>query len=51
MINFKDLGDMTKLAQQAKSVQSQQEKYQKEMIVQLKDISRKLDEVKKLLEK
>ena len=50
MFNFKDLGDVTKLAQDAKQVQKRQEKYQDEMISLLREIFRDLREIKNLLQ-
>ena len=50
MFNFKDLGDVTKLAQDAKQVQKRQEKHQDEMISLLREILRELGEIKNLLQ-
>ncbi len=51
MFDFSKLSDMTKLANEAKNLQKQQEGMQKEQISLLKDISHKLDKVISLLEK
>ena len=47
MFNFKDLGDMSKLAQQAKALQSKQEQYQSEVLGLLRDIRREIDDLKR----
>ncbi|MBN2121309.1 MAG: hypothetical protein JW734_09695 [Candidatus Omnitrophica bacterium] len=49
MFNFKDLGDMSKLAQQAKDLQKAQEENQLKILAALKEISQHLKEIKTLL--
>ena len=51
MFDFGKLGDMSKLASQAKTMQEKQERVQKEQIEILKKIDHKLDQVITLLKK
>lgn len=45
MFDFSKLGDMAKLAHEAKEIQAKQESFQKEQIELLKKISRQLEEL------
>lgn len=45
MFNFKDLGDMTKIASQAKELQQAQQRTEEEKIDILSKISKQLDEI------
>lgn len=45
MFDFSKLGDLSKLASQAKELQEKQEHMQEEQINLLKEISRKLDAI------
>ena len=45
MFNFKDLGDMSKIASQAKELQQAQQKIEEEKMQVLSKISQQLDEV------
>ena len=45
MFNFKDLGDMSKIASQAKELQQTQQKIEEEKMQVLSKISQQLDEV------
>jgi len=45
MFNIKDLGDMTKLANQAKDLQKQQEQRHREQMELLSRIANTLDEI------
>lgn len=49
MFDFKDMGNMMKLANEAKAMQEKQERVVKEQIDLLKKISSQLDEVLKEL--
>lgn len=49
MFDFSKLGDLSKLASEAKQVQEKQERLQREQIDLLKKISDKLDQVIALL--
>lgn len=49
MFDFSKLGDISKLAGEAKQIQEKQERTQQEQIAILRGISTKLDEVIKLL--
>ena len=51
MFDLSKLGDMTKLASEAKKLQAEQERGQREQIELLKRISRQLDEVLSTLRK
>ncbi len=51
MFDFNKLGDMTKMASQAKKIQAKQEEFQEKQLQELKEISLKLDRIIKLLEK
>jgi hypothetical protein len=45
MLDFGKLGDMAKLAQEAKQMQAQQEHFQKEQLDILRKISKQIDEL------
>jgi len=45
MLNFKDLGDMTKLASQARELQKQQDERQKQQIEALSRIEHLLEQM------
>ncbi|MFA5271355.1 MAG: hypothetical protein WC412_03320 [Candidatus Omnitrophota bacterium] len=45
MLDFSKLGDMAKLASEAKHIQEKQECYQREQIELLKKISKQLEEL------
>ncbi|MFC1645580.1 hypothetical protein ACFL2Y_00155 [Candidatus Omnitrophota bacterium] len=45
MLNFKDLGDMTKIASQAKELQREQQKSEEEKLQILSKISQQLEEI------
>ena len=49
MFNFKDLGDMSKIAQEAKNLQKQSDENQRKMIKLLEDVLNQLKEIKTLL--
>jgi hypothetical protein len=49
MFDFNKLGDMAKIASQAKKVQDQQERFQREQMEVLKKISGQLSEVINML--
>lgn len=49
MLNFKDLGDMAKLAGQAKELQQEHQKTEQRKIEILAKISQQLDEIVTLL--
>ena len=49
MFDFNKLGDMTRLASEAKKIQAQQERLQQEQTALLKKISLQLEEVISLL--
>jgi len=49
MFDFSKLGDMAKMANQAKQMQQRQDKFQGQMLEVLKKISSQLDEVLTLL--
>lgn len=49
MFDMSKLGDMTKLAAQAKKMQAEQDRKQREQDDHLREISRKLDKVLALL--
>ena len=49
MFDFSKLGDISKLAGEAKQIQEKQERVQQEQIIILRNISSKLDEVIRLL--
>jgi hypothetical protein len=51
MFDFNKLGDMTKMASQAKKLQAKQEEFQSKQLRELKEISVKLDKIIRLLEK
>lgn len=51
MFDFSKLSDMTKIANQAKQMQAQQQEYQSKQAVLLEQISGKLDKIISLLEK
>ncbi|MDP8259776.1 MAG: hypothetical protein P9L96_02035 [Candidatus Gygaella obscura] len=51
MLDFSKLSDMSKLANEAKNMQKQQEGIQREQITLLREISEKLDKVISLLRK
>lgn len=51
MFDFSKLGDMAKLAQEAKEIQAKQDSFQKEQIELLKKISRQLEELLTLAKK
>lgn len=51
MFDLTKLGDMTKMAKQAQSLQASQEKSQQEQLNLLRDISNKLETVISLLQK
>ncbi len=51
MFDFNKLGDMTKMAGQAKKIQAKQEEFQQRQLRELKDISSKLDKVIELLKR
>ncbi len=49
MFDFNKLGDMTKMASQAKKMQARQEDFQQKQLKVLNEISLKLDEAIRLL--
>ena len=49
MLNFKDLGDMTKLAGQAKELQQAQQRSEEQKMQILNKISTQLDEILSIL--
>ncbi len=51
MFDFNKLGDMTKMASQAKKIQAKQEEFQGKQLQELQTISQKLDKIIRLLEK
>lgn len=50
MFDFNKLGDVTKIAGQAKQMQEKQERFQTEQVELLNEISKKLGEVITILE-
>ncbi|MBD3246101.1 MAG: hypothetical protein GF333_03730 [Candidatus Omnitrophica bacterium] len=51
MFDFNKLGEMAKVAGEAKKIQAKQEKVQREQIDLLKKLTRQMDEVISLLKK
>lgn len=49
MFDFNKLGDMTKMASQAKKIQASQEEFQAKQLQELKGIAQKLDRIIELL--
>lgn len=51
MFDFNKLGDVAKMAGQAKKIQAKQEEFQQKQLQELKNIGAKLDKIIQLLEK
>lgn len=51
MFDFNKLGDMSKMAKEAKKMQAEQGAFQSKQIELLKDISSKLDEIIDIIKK
>lgn len=50
MFDFSKLGDMAKLANEAKHLQAKQDKFQEQQMALLRQISEKLDVIVKILQ-